>query len=75
MLKLGQIRKALAPLAIGALYWAQLVVSSPSGPITSAEWLVAGGTALSALGVYSVTNAPPKADPPAETVGPIDIGA
>lgn len=57
MSKLAEYRKTITAVAVGAIGWATLVVNSPSGPITSGEW-IAGATALAtALGVLTVSNA------------------
>lgn len=57
MTKLAEYRKTIAAVVIGGIGWATAVVSSPSGPITSTEW-IAGATALAtALGVYAWANA------------------
>ena len=54
----GAIRKALTPIVMGGIGWATLVVQSPSGPITSSEWLMGGTILASALGVYAISNTP-----------------
>ena len=44
---------------VGALIgWSQLVVGSSEAVITANEWTVLGVGLATALGVYSVTNAP-----------------
>jgi hypothetical protein len=71
MNKLAPYRKTITALAVALLGWATAVVTSPSGPITPAEWITLAGAVLAAAGVYSVSNAPaepvvtgaaPKAD-------------
>lgn len=48
--------KTFAALIIGALAWATVVVHSPVAHISGDEWLQAGGTLATALGVYGTTN-------------------
>ena len=55
--KLAQYKKTVAAVVIGAIGWSTAVVNSPSGPITSTEW-IAGATALAtAVGVFAWANA------------------
>lgn len=56
---LSKYQKMLAALVTGAIGWGAVVVSSPSGPITSAEWLGLAVVVATALGVYAVPNANP----------------
>lgn len=55
----GRYQKALAALVAGVVGWAAVVVASPSGPVTSAEWLALAVAGATALGVYAVPNTPP----------------
>lgn len=62
-MSIGEIRKALTPIVVGGMTWATFVVNSSSKPITGNEWLYGASLLVTALGVYTVTNAPPKAAP------------
>jgi 2-methylcitrate dehydratase PrpD len=43
--------------AIGAIItWAYIVVDTPSGPITSSEWVALAGGIATATGVWAVKN-------------------
>ena len=56
--RMSNAAKAFAPLIIGAITWAGVVVHSKSASITSDEWLVGAGYLAAALGVYGTTNKP-----------------
>lgn len=53
----AEIRKATTALVTSVIVWGGAVVVSPSGPITSAEWVELAGAAAVALGVWAVPNA------------------
>ena len=56
------IRKAIGAAIAAALSWATIVVESPSGDITSMEWLALGTLAAGVAAVFGLTNATANAD-------------
>jgi uncharacterized membrane protein len=54
----GRYNKFVIAIVTAVIGWATMVVQSPHGSVTSAEW-IAGGTYLAiALGVFTVANHP-----------------
>lgn len=53
---LSPFRKAIASLVTGAVTWATAVTVSDPGPITSGEWVTAGGMAAAAFLVWWIPN-------------------
>ena len=53
------ILKSLSALYLGLMGWASAVIASPSGPVTSAEWVALATVVGVSIGVYAVPNKPP----------------
>lgn len=57
-MNLGKYAKLVTALVTGAIGWAVLVVASDPSSITATEWVTGATYLATALGVYSVPNAP-----------------
>ena len=71
--------KTVSAVVTVLIGWVTAVVNSPSGPITSTEWIVLATCLVTALGVFTVPNAAKTTDtavappqPPAAPVGPVN---
>lgn len=58
MMNLAPYRKTVVAVVGAVIAFATLVVTSPSGPITSSEWLSGAIGLATALGVYGLANKP-----------------
>ena len=61
---LAQTRKAVGTLIVGVYGWAQYVVTSAPGKITSGEWMILAGVGVAVAACYGLTNAEPPAPVP-----------
>lgn len=55
---MNRYAKSVTALVTAVLGWGAVVVASPPGPVTAAEWLSLGVAVATALGVYAVRNEP-----------------
>lgn len=58
MTNLAHYRKTITAIVVGALGWASVVITSPVTQVTAAEWLGLATAIATAVGVYTVPNAP-----------------
>ncbi len=55
---MGTYGKTITAVITGLIGWATLVVESDPSEIVSSEWIVLATVLATALGVYTVSNAP-----------------
>lgn len=70
---IGRYSKSLVALVVGVQSWGLMVVRSSSHAITSSEWMVLVGVAVTFALVFLVPNAPrslapPQSQPPKEGI-------